>query len=237
MRLSSSIAALLLAGCGGIAIIDGDDEPAIDDPRLDQPCGGAEDEACGPNTYCDREDAGGCMAEGVCRPRPAACPDSGQDVCGCDGVLYPSPCEARLNGVESAGDEAFCPRPPETRALARFDASAMIFMHLDVELGICVRIRAARGAAPLFPIAMLAPWEVTAISAYDTTDACLAYDETPPALELEALGASGNIVVKPSGVAGCSLSLGVDVDFPPDAWLWSPFRLEGEDAPIQGVCP
>jgi len=52
---------------------------------------------CTPRQYCLFH---GCAAEtGVCVPRPEACPDVWDPVCGCDGVTYPNACEAARAGM------------------------------------------------------------------------------------------------------------------------------------------
>ncbi len=87
-----------LAGCAGVAI----DRPGRCE---DQPCGSRGLEACAAEAYCDfaegcGEDDGG----GQCRPRPDACPEVIEPVCGCDGVSYGNACEANAAGVDVAAE-------------------------------------------------------------------------------------------------------------------------------------
>jgi hypothetical protein len=56
---------------------------------------------CGANEYCDTAD-GQCGGYGLCKPRPTACPDIFDPVCGCDGNNYASACEAQAQGVDVA---------------------------------------------------------------------------------------------------------------------------------------
>jgi len=58
---------------------------------------------CESNEFCAytlADICGRADAPGVCMPRPSDCPDpGGVPVCGCDGLPYPSECEANLAGV------------------------------------------------------------------------------------------------------------------------------------------
>lgn len=92
-------------------------------------CGGFGGFICGRSEWCDYE--GSCRAPdaaGTCRPRPEACIDIFDPVCGCDGMTYSNGCQANAAGTdvlhggscESAGDDCggvrcgadeFCRRP------------------------------------------------------------------------------------------------------------------------------
>lgn len=61
---------------------------------------------CGAGDYCAFA-IGGCGLngrDGVCQPKPGACPSSVGRVCGCDGVSYPSACAAAMQGVSLRRD-------------------------------------------------------------------------------------------------------------------------------------
>jgi hypothetical protein len=75
-------------------------------------CAGPRDLECREGQFC-RDVLGRCPSErfhGICRPRPEACPDIFDPVCGCDGNTYPNRCDAHAAGVavEHAGE---CERP------------------------------------------------------------------------------------------------------------------------------
>jgi hypothetical protein len=80
-------------------------------------CGARAGDTCAEDEYCEfplEHMCGAADGEGVCRPRPEACEDVYEPVCGCDGVTYGNSCEAASqgSGVMSLGpcetEPGFC---------------------------------------------------------------------------------------------------------------------------------
>lgn len=53
---------------------------------------------CAENEFCKKR-IGKCIQNGVCLPKPYACPDIYAPVCGCDDNTYSNACEAASNGI------------------------------------------------------------------------------------------------------------------------------------------
>ena len=86
----------------------------------------------------------GCPApprDGICQPRPDACPPTIREVCGCDGRTYTSACDASAAGVNVAHDGSCAPSPTCAPQDARGDGfcSAILGVVWDGER--CVMIQ------------------------------------------------------------------------------------------------
>jgi hypothetical protein len=95
--------ALLLALVGGCHLRSGDRPIA---------CGTAT--PCAPSQYCDYDTdlCGKSKRPGICKPRPKHC-DHYEPVCGCDGKVYGSLCEAAAAGVDASVNGGCRERVPD----------------------------------------------------------------------------------------------------------------------------
>lgn len=74
-------------------------------------CGGKLGGTCTKTQFCDYAPSAMCGATdipGTCQPRPMACADIFDPVCGCDRMTYGNACEAHSKGVDDASKGA-CP--------------------------------------------------------------------------------------------------------------------------------
>jgi hypothetical protein len=89
------------------------------DGTIGETCGGFGDIDCPPDMYCDYPDDMCSAADtpGTCVPRPDSCPIPrggivGPPICGCDGQIYETECQAATSGSDVSILPAHC-TPPE----------------------------------------------------------------------------------------------------------------------------
>jgi Kazal-type serine protease inhibitor domain len=115
--------AVVLGGCEPLAPAPNEANGAITQPA-GEACGGLAGEGCVKGTYCDYPPGALCGAAdqtGTCQPKPEACDDVYDPVCGCDDRTYGNECEANARGV-SVLHAGSCSAPAGPDAGAPLDA-------------------------------------------------------------------------------------------------------------------
>ena len=95
-RWTAATASVLLT----VLLVGGCRDPSVHAADAGRACTAAS--ACAPREYCAYTPGlcGKGKRPGACSPRPAACPDTPSPVCGCDGRVYASECEAHAGGLD-----------------------------------------------------------------------------------------------------------------------------------------
>jgi hypothetical protein len=70
---------------------------------------------CGDKLFCDHTGSTSCGDEGICVVRPEVCTEECgvPGVCGCDGQMHCTTCQANSAGISLAPDPSFCSPPAE----------------------------------------------------------------------------------------------------------------------------
>jgi len=100
MRTSLTVVIALVLGISGASAADD-----MADGKNDDACGGIAGIECSKGQWCDFPSDATCgMADvmGLCKPRPTACTEEFDPVCGCDGVDYSNACQANMAGTDVA---------------------------------------------------------------------------------------------------------------------------------------
>lgn len=138
MKLVGLLTLLLCAcehGQGGGLVPDGGPGSGI-------VCGGFGGNECPANELCDfgRNTCGAADETGTCRTRPDGCPDiASRPTCGCDGIVYGSPCDANQAGVDIS-DVGGCAAPRGTFRCGH--------LFCDLETQFCARFGNDIGGEP-----------------------------------------------------------------------------------------
>ena len=93
--------------------IDARESPDADPNAPDggpRSCGGLTGQPCGTKEFCDFPDdmCGANDGTGTCKPRPELCQPAEIPVCGCDGAMHRTACEAQQAGTDVSLDTPPC---------------------------------------------------------------------------------------------------------------------------------
>ena len=151
-------------------------------------CGGKIGQPCEADEFCDFSDNGCGFNDGtgVCRTRPAGCPDLFAPTCGCDGRTHGNECDANAAGVD-VNASGGCPLEA-----GRF---ACGFRQCDVAGQYCQRATSDVGGEPDGFACIPIPGSCPSLA----TCGCLQAANEPCADICEGQGASGLTVTCPGG--------------------------------------
>jgi hypothetical protein len=104
--LRGAALALAVVAVGAGCTDDSDPEDGVGEGGR---CGGLTAATCADGLFCDYPDGFNCGitdGSGTCQPRPTVCVPVIDEVCGCDGEPYSSPCDAQRAGTDVSSDES-----------------------------------------------------------------------------------------------------------------------------------
>jgi hypothetical protein len=95
--LRGAALALTVVAVGAGCTDDSDPENGVGEGGR---CGGLTAATCADGLYCGITDG-----SGTCQPEPAVCVPVIDEVCGCDGERYSSPCDAQRAGTDVSSSD------------------------------------------------------------------------------------------------------------------------------------
>lgn len=242
------LVSLLVAGCGGKAVIDalpadagtggaggaaasGSVGPSTSASTgaggSDAPCSSNED--CAASEFCDFPGDASCGGEGTCSPRPEACPADCPAICGCDGQVYCNACVAQGMGVDMAGEG---PCVVYGAAYQAGFVDEMVLWRRGLAPPSCSVIRFWTGApTPGLDVAIPPPWSATAAVASSEPTDCATPFATVGTPATQAEGGVALAFDGPGLTIPCGLVFEAELTFEPPL----PPSIEFEPSEVEVV--
>lgn len=258
MRLACVFLAVSLLACRDVEIVDGaggggsstttsskgsTTVVGSSSSGVSKICGGKTGAQCAPDEYCDFADDSCGIADGtgVCTPKPPGCFTDCPGVCGCDGALHCSACEAAQLGVDvSSSTACFEEDAYYTAEIWMGGLDHLVIRKADFDQDICLEIFLDAPSMVQDPYLVTAPQQFAASNAIAIQGAIhCEQDVGPSPLVYQAVTAKGAVTwtVEPNMFYPCVLDVDVTLEFESSSSsLFPTQKMQSTGVKVDGGC-